>query len=163
MPCNYVTNINTRTTKNNWRVLHFLLWDVPNQCHSVHWGINPPPLFFTKPLNLQAPFLGISPLYIGFLWPPPLLNIGFLLKIGLFSEPQKFKVLLFPPVTSINVKITHKTCWLLLLTLLPHWCKLSKPYLVPVPNYWTWIKANTEKSVFSGQILIKLRLWSLIS
>ena len=131
----------------------------------VYIGVStpPPPLFFTKPLNLQAPFLGISPLYIGFLWPPPLLNIGFLLKIGLFSEPQKFKVLLFPPVTSINVKITLKTCWLLLLTLLPHWCKLSRPYLVPVPNYWTWIKANTEKSVFSGQILIKLRLWSLIS
>ena len=129
----------------------------------VYIGVSTPPLFFTKPLNLQAPFLGISPLYIGFLWPPPLLNIGFLLKIGLFSEPQKFKVLLFPHVTSINVKITLKTCWLLLLTLLPHWCKLSRPYLVPVPNYWTWIKANTEKSVFSGQILIKLRLWSLIS
>ena len=53
--------------------------------HSVHWGITPPlplsktppPLvFFVKPppppLNLQtvqAPFLGYSPLYIGFSWP----------------------------------------------------------------------------------------------
>ena len=26
--------------------------------------------------------------------------------------------------------------WLLVLTLLPHWCKISRLYLVSVPNYW---------------------------
>ena len=38
----------------------------------------------------------------------------------------------FSPITSTNVGITPKT---LLLVLIPHWCKISWPYQVPVPNY----------------------------
>ena len=31
--------------------------------------------------------------------------------------------------------------------------------LVPVPDYWTWTKTTPQKNDFSGQILLKLRLW----
>ena len=31
------------------------------------------------------------------------------------------------------------------LTLLLHCCKNSRPYLVPIPSYWTWNKSTTEK------------------
>ena len=33
--------------------------------------------------------------------------------------------------------------WLLVLTILPHWCKILRPYLVTVPNYLT----STKKSI----------------
>ena len=32
-------------------------------------------------------------------------------------------------------ELAPKTFYLLVLTLLPHWCKISRLYLVPVPNY----------------------------
>ena len=51
-----------------------------------------------------------------------------------------------------------KTVWLLVLTLLLHWCKISRLYLVPVPNYWTWTNTAPQKRVFSGQIFIKSTL-----
>ena len=57
----------------------------------------------------------------------------------------------------VPAKSYPKTFWFLVLTLLPHWCKISSLYLMPVPNYWT--KTTPQKSAFSGQILIKLRLW----
>ena len=49
----------------------------------------------------------------------------------------------FPSATSSNVGISPKNFWLLVLNFLPRSCKLSRPYLVPVPNYWTWTK-NTS-------------------
>ena len=48
-----------------------------------------------------------------------------------------------------------------LLTLLPYWRKMSRPKLVSVPNYWTSTKTAFQKSGFSGQIYIKLRLCQL--
>ena len=54
----------------------------------------------------------------------------------------------FSIVTSRNVRITPKTCWLLVFTLLPHWCKILRPYLVPVPSYWTWTKSTPQKNWF---------------
>ena len=65
----------------------------------------------------------------------------------------------FSSVTSANVAASPKTFWLLVLTLLPHWCKISSSYLVPVPNYSTYTKTTPQKSGFFGQVLIKLRLW----
>ena len=66
-----------------------------NTPHSRHWGINPPPLKNTTPSFLpsppvnqqtvQAPLFRQFPLYIGFLRPPPPP-----LKVGSFSEPQKY-------------------------------------------------------------------------
>ena len=41
----------------------------------------------------------------------------------------------FSPVTFTNVRISHKNFLTLVLTLLPHWCKSPRSYLLPVPNY----------------------------
>ena len=41
-----------------------------------------------------------------------------------------------------------RTFWLLVLTLLPRWCKISSLYLVPVQNYWTWAKTAYQKNWF---------------
>ena len=56
----------------------------------------------------------------------------------------------FSPVTSIKKlqEVVPKTFWLLVLTLLSHWCKVSNSYLVPVPNYWTWTQTNSKNVVF---------------
>ena len=40
----------------------------------------------------------------------------------------------FSPVASKNIGISSQKL-LLVLTLLPYWCKISRQYLVPVPNY----------------------------
>ena len=40
------------------------------------------------------------------------------------------------------------TFWLLVLTLLLPWCKISSSYLVSVPNYWTWTKTTPQKKRF---------------
>ena len=40
------------------------------------------------------------------------------------------------------------TFWLLVFTLLPYWCKISSPYLVSIPNYWTWTKSTIQKYWF---------------
>ena len=73
----------------------------------------------------------------------------------------------FSQVTSTNVGISPqnflnpKTFQILALIAFPHWCKISSLYLMPIQNYWTWTKSTPQKSSFSGQILIKLRLWCL--
>ena len=54
----------------------------------------------------------------------------------------------FSPVTSTNVRISPKTFQLLVLTFLPHWCKISRLYLVPVPDYWIWTKTTRKKKWF---------------
>ena len=50
----------------------------------------------------------------------------------------------FSPVTS-TYELVPKTFWLLVLTLLPHWYKTSRSYLVPVPNYWTSTDCTPQK------------------
>ena len=47
--------------------------------------------------------------------------------------------------TSTNVKIDPKSLWLIVSILFPHWFKILRPYLVPVPNYWTWTKSTPQK------------------
>ena len=57
----------------------------------------------------------------------------------------------FSPVTFTNVELspyTPKTFWPLVLTFLPHWCKISRSYLAQIPNYWTWTKTTLEKTWF---------------
>ena len=49
-------------------------------------------------------------------------------------------------ITSTNVGISPDQT--LLLTILLQWCKISRPYLVPVPSYWTWTKTSPEKLFF---------------
>ena len=70
----------------------------------------------------------------------------------------------FSPVTSSNVGISHQSSLTLFLTLLPHRCKISKPYLVPVSNYWTWTKTTPQKKWFfwSNPCKIEVMITSLI-
>ena len=46
----------------------------------------------------------------------------------------------------------------LFIILLPHWCKISRQKLVPVPNYWTWTKSTLKNLIFQFKILIKVSL-----
>ena len=41
----------------------------------------------------------------------------------------------FFPVTSTNVGLSLQNFLTFSLTLFPHWCKILRSYLVPVPNY----------------------------
>ena len=63
------------------------------------------------------------------------------------------------PPPPLPAPTNFQLVFFLVLILLPHWCKISKPYLVPLLNYWTWTKITPQKSCFLGQILIKLRFW----
>ena len=104
-----------------------------------------------------------------------LLNEWSLFYVTEFSIPrcmyQMVKMLFFwktmLPVFPLQLLQTQelepRKFWLLVLTLSPNWCKISRPYLVPVPNYWTWTKTTPQKCFFFCQILIKLRLWSFLS
>ena len=62
-------------------------------------------------------------------------------------------------LTFTNVGNSPKTLWLFFWIPLIQLCKISRPYLVQLPNYWTWTRSSPPKIGFSGQILIKLRLW----
>ena len=60
-------------------------------------------------------------------------------------------------------ELSPKTFWLLVLTLLSHWCKSSSSHLVPVPSYWTWTKATPQKKWFfwSNSYKIEVMITSL--
>ena len=65
----------------------------------------------------------------------------------------------FSPATSTKIEISPKNLLTFsYTTLLQHWCKFPRSYLVPVINYWTWAKSTPQKIDFSAQFLIKLRL-----
>ena len=70
----------------------------------------------------------------------------------------------FFSVTSAKVGISPQNFLILVLALLPHWCKISSSYLVPVPNYWTWIKTAPQKPSFfwSNPYKIDIMITSLI-
>ena len=70
----------------------------------------------------------------------------------------------FSLVTSTNLGISPKTFWLLVLTLLSHWCKTSRLYLVPVLNYWTSTRSTPQKNWFfwSNSYKIEVMIISLI-
>ena len=44
-----------------------------------------------------------------------------------------------------TMELASKSFWVLILTLLPHCCKVSSLYLVLVPNYLTWTKTTSQK------------------
>ena len=50
--------------------------------------------------------------------------------------------------TSTKVGISPQTIWLLILTVLTHWCKISRSRLFPIPYYWTWTKSIPLKIWF---------------
>ena len=69
----------------------------------------------------------------------------------------------FSHVNSTSTQLVLRIFWLLVLILLQHCFKLSRPYLVTVLSHWTWTKATPQKICFSGHIFTKLRLWWLLS
>ena len=60
--------------------------------------------------------------------------------------------------------LARKTFRLLVLILLPHWCKISSIYLVPVQNYQTRTKTTPQKKRFfwSNPYKIEVTITSLI-
>ena len=69
----------------------------------------------------------------------------------------------FPPVTSTNVGISPKTLWILVLSLLLHWCKISSLYLTSVPNYRTWTTTTRQKNQFFWWNTYKLEVMIILS
>ena len=61
-------------------------------------------------------------------------------------------------------QLAPKTLWLLVLILLSQWCKMSRPYLVPVANYWTSTNSAPQKAWFfwSTPYKIEVMITSLI-
>ena len=51
------------------------------------------------------------------------------------EEVKKAPLLVFPLQLLETKELASKTFWLLNLTLLPYWCKISSSSLVSVPNY----------------------------
>ena len=51
---------------------------------------------------------------------------------GVVKSPY---LLVFPLNLLQTWELTPKTFWVLVIILLPHWCKILRLYLVPVPNY----------------------------
>ena len=87
------------------------------------------------------------------------------LTLSRMGGGQKGPPTSFSPVTSTNVKkLTPKTFWLLDLTLLTDWCKISSSYLIPVPNYWPWTKTIPQKRRFfwSNPYKIVVMITSLV-
>ena len=70
----------------------------------------------------------------------------------------------FSPVTLQTLKLPLKTFWLLVLTLLSHWCKISRLYLVTLPNYSTSTNSTPQKSSFfwSSPYKIEVAITSFI-
>ena len=64
------------------------------------------------------------------------------------KKPPSLLPLGFPLQLLQTLELVPKTFWLLVLTLWPHWCKISSSYLVPVPNYWFWTKTTPQKKQF---------------
>ena len=70
----------------------------------------------------------------------------------------------FSPVTSTNIGISPENFLILVLTLLPHWCKILGLDLVPVSNNSTWTKTTPQKKWFfySDPYKIEVTITSLI-
>ena len=64
------------------------------------------------------------------------------------EEGKKSLPTSFCNVTSTNVGIRLQNFLTFSLTLFPHWCKVSSPYLLLISNYWTWIKTAPQKNSF---------------
>ena len=58
----------------------------------------------------------------------------------------------FSTVASTNLEIIPKNVWFLVLIFFRHWCKTSRSYLAPVPNYKTWTKNTPQKSGFTDHL-----------
>ena len=71
---------------------------------------------------------------------------------GAGGAPYQF----FPCSFCERTKLAPKTFWLLVLTFLADWCKVSSLQLVPVPTYWTSTKTTRQKKRFLWSNLYKI-------
>ena len=62
--------------------------------------------------------------------------------------PAKRPPTSFSTVTPINIGVRPKNFWLIVSTFLPYLRKISRRYLMPVPNYWPWTKSAPQKHCF---------------
>ena len=76
---------------------------------------------------------------------------------GIKKPPPPTPPTSFFPVTSTNVEISPQNV-LLVLIFLSQWCKFSRSYLLSVQVIEPEPRVPLKKIVFSGQVLIKLRL-----
>ena len=90
------------------------------------------------------------------------MNIISLLKMRRVFE--KVSLQAFPLSLLQRKELLHKSFWSLVLTLFPHWCIISRPYRVPVPNYLCWTNNIPQKnwSFWSNLYIIKVMITSLI-
>ena len=71
--------------------------------------------------------------------------------------PSPYK---FSPCKSCKVEISHQNFLTFSCNPLPHLCRISRPYLVPVPNYETLTKTTPYKKDFFCFFLVKsLKNW----
>ena len=70
----------------------------------------------------------------------------------------------FSPVTSTNVGTSPKNFLTFTFNPFAHWCIISRPYLAPGPNYWTWTKTTPRKKghFWSNSYEIEVMITSLI-
>ena len=83
-------------------------------------------------------------------------------KINLLLNPIQGWGTLRPPPTSFFPVTPTKHFLTLVLIFLQRCYKISRPFLVPTVNYWTWTMTTHQKNFFC-QILIKLKLQQILS
>ena len=62
------------------------------------------------------------------------------------KSPPPSLLPVFPMQLLKTYELAPKRFWLLVLILLSHSCKISGPYLMPVPYYWTSTNSTPQKN-----------------
>ena len=71
---------------------------------------------------------------------------------------QKGSLQVFPMQLLQTQEIALKIFGLLVLTVSPQCCRYSRPYPVPLLNYWTWNKITSQKKSFLWRNLYKIEV-----
>ena len=79
-----------------------------------------------------------------------------LFRMGGQKAPPPLSYQFFPCNVYKRKNYPPKIFWVLALTLLTNWFKISKPYLLPVRNCETWKKATSQKNYFFGSSSYKI-------
>ena len=85
-----------------------------------------------------------------------------LLRMGVVQKGPPYQF--FPCNFFLNRELACKIFLLLVLTLLPHWCNILRPYIVSIPSYRTRTKSIPQKIWFfwSNPCKIEVMITSLI-
>ena len=79
---------------------------------------------------------------------PDKVYLTFMKVLNKFASPSKRPPTSFSAVPPTNRGIRPQIFWIIVSIFLPNLCKISRPYLVPVPNYWTRTKRTHQKNWF---------------